>query len=61
MDAVQHYFSFQYVPEPSTMTRKVRKLSPGHYFTKCAGQEMTVRMLLESKVQSCSSRRISID
>ncbi|MBO1909991.1 asparagine synthase (glutamine-hydrolyzing), partial [Microvirga sp. 3-52] len=39
-DAVQHYFSFQYVPEPSTMTRGIRKLLPGHYFTKCVGQEM---------------------
>ncbi|QUW22044.1 asparagine synthase (glutamine-hydrolyzing) [Sporosarcina sp. Marseille-Q4063] len=42
-DAVQHYFSFQYVPEPSTMTRKVRKLSPGYYFTKCEGREMKVK------------------
>ena len=43
MESVQHYFSFQYVPEPSTMMRKVRKLTPGHYFTKCVGQEMMLR------------------
>ena len=42
-DAVQHYFSFQYVPEPGTMTRKVRKLLPGHYFTKSVGQEMKLQ------------------
>ena len=43
MESVQHYFSFQYVPEASTMTRKVSKLSPGHYFTKCVGQEMRLQ------------------
>lgn len=40
LDSVQHYFSFQYVPEPSTMTRKIKKITPGHYFTKCVGQEI---------------------
>ncbi|WP_067728013.1 asparagine synthase (glutamine-hydrolyzing) [Oceanobacillus damuensis] len=36
--AVQHYMSFQYVPEPLTMTETVRKLPAGHYFVKEWGE-----------------------
>lgn len=32
--ALQHYFSYQYVPEPMTATEGVRKLKAGHYFVK---------------------------
>ncbi|WP_249869433.1 asparagine synthase (glutamine-hydrolyzing) [Oceanobacillus saliphilus] len=32
--AIQHYMSFQYVPEPLTMTETVKKLPAGHYFIK---------------------------
>lgn len=32
--ALQHYLSFQYVPEPYTMSRKIQKIKPGHYFIK---------------------------
>lgn len=28
--ALQHYFSFQYVPEPATLDQQVQKLEPGH-------------------------------
>lgn len=33
-DALQHYLSFQFVPEPMTMTEKIMKVEPGHYFVK---------------------------
>ncbi|WP_164668303.1 asparagine synthase (glutamine-hydrolyzing) [Virgibacillus doumboii] len=33
-DALQHYLSFQFVPEPMTMTKGVNKVEPGHYFIK---------------------------
>ncbi|MCA0989738.1 asparagine synthase (glutamine-hydrolyzing) [Pseudalkalibacillus hwajinpoensis] len=32
--ALQHYLSFQYVPEPLTMTEGIKKVEPGHYFVK---------------------------
>lgn len=33
-DAFQHYLSFQYVPEPMTMTAGIQMVEPGHYFIK---------------------------
>ena len=32
--SLQHYLGFQYVPEPSTLTRTIKKLPSGHYFIK---------------------------
>ncbi|MFC0558267.1 asparagine synthase (glutamine-hydrolyzing) [Halalkalibacter alkalisediminis] len=32
--ALHHYMSFQYVPEPLTMTEGIFKLEPGHYMEK---------------------------
>ncbi|MEH7343390.1 asparagine synthase (glutamine-hydrolyzing) [Bacillus sp. JJ1532] len=34
IDALQQYLTFQFVPEPYTITNKIQKLEPGHYFTK---------------------------
>jgi asparagine synthase (glutamine-hydrolysing) len=34
MKALQHYFSFQFVPDPMTLTEGIEKLDPGHYFIK---------------------------
>lgn len=36
-DALQHYLSFQFVPEPMTMTAGINKVEPGHYFIKKPG------------------------
>ncbi|UOR10802.1 asparagine synthase (glutamine-hydrolyzing) [Halobacillus amylolyticus] len=33
-EALQHYLSYQYVPEPMTLTEGVHKVEPGHYFIK---------------------------
>ena len=30
---LQHYLSFQYVPEPNTLFPSIKKVKPGHYFT----------------------------
>jgi asparagine synthase (glutamine-hydrolysing) len=38
----QHFLSFQYVPEPNTMTKAIKKLSPGHYFTQKPGERMKI-------------------
>src|SRR5699024_4479136 len=32
--SLQHYFSFQYVPEPLTLDQQVEKLEPGYYFVQ---------------------------
>jgi asparagine synthase (glutamine-hydrolysing) len=41
-DAVQYYMTYQYVPEPDTMTDGIKKLEPGHYFTKKLGKPMEI-------------------
>lgn len=33
-EALQHYLTFQFVPEPMTMADDIKKLEPGHYITK---------------------------
>ncbi|GGP16871.1 asparagine synthase (glutamine-hydrolyzing) [Oceanobacillus neutriphilus] len=38
--ALQQYFSFQFVPEPDTLIEGIKKLEPGHYFTKKHGEPM---------------------
>ncbi|MGL4522869.1 MAG: asparagine synthase (glutamine-hydrolyzing), partial [Bacilli bacterium] len=40
---LQHYFTYQYVPEPGTMHQDIQKLEPGHCFTKHVGQPMSIR------------------
>ena len=37
-EALQYYFTFQYVPEPHTMQKKIHKLQPGVFFKKAPGQ-----------------------
>ncbi|NRD76193.1 asparagine synthase (glutamine-hydrolyzing) [Bacillus sp. BRMEA1] len=39
-DALQHYLTYQFVPEPDTLSAGIKKLEPGHYFTKKAGSKM---------------------
>ncbi|SHM91303.1 asparagine synthase (glutamine-hydrolyzing) [Gracilibacillus kekensis] len=38
---LQHYFTFQYVPEPMTMNQKVHRLEPGSYFIKQYNRPIT--------------------
>ncbi|SFM48427.1 asparagine synthase (glutamine-hydrolysing) [Gracilibacillus orientalis] len=33
-EAMQHYFTYQYVPEPMSMNKNISKLEPGSYFIK---------------------------
>ncbi|KUP06852.1 asparagine synthase [Bacillus coahuilensis p1.1.43] len=39
---LQHYLSFQYIPEPYTLSKKIRKLEPGHYFMKKLGTPLAI-------------------
>ncbi|TLS38882.1 asparagine synthase (glutamine-hydrolyzing) [Pseudalkalibacillus caeni] len=43
MQALQHYMTYQYPPEPATISEDIFKLEPGHYFTKKPGQPMNIR------------------
>src|SRR5579875_1728537 len=42
-DALQHYLTYQFVPEPDTLSSGIKKLEPGHYFTKKAGGKMDIK------------------
>lgn len=54
-DSLQHYLSFQYVPEPNTMTRLIKKLPAGHYFTKKPEQPMEIHSFWTPKFQQVHS------
>ncbi|WP_332629416.1 asparagine synthase (glutamine-hydrolyzing) [Halalkalibacter flavus] len=41
--ALHHYLSFQYVPEPYSLTKDIFKLEPGHYLVKKIGQEAIIK------------------
>ncbi|BBW96988.1 asparagine synthase (glutamine-hydrolyzing) [Geobacillus sp. FSL W8-0032] len=41
-ESLQHYLTFQYVPEPSTMSAGISKLEPGHYIKKRVGEPLTI-------------------
>ncbi|AZU63675.1 asparagine synthase (glutamine-hydrolyzing) [Neobacillus mesonae] len=42
-DSLQHYLTYQFVPEPNTMSAGIKKLEPGHYFTKKIGSKMEIK------------------
>ncbi|MBV7507295.1 asparagine synthase (glutamine-hydrolyzing) [Bacillus sp. sid0103] len=42
-DSLQHYLTYQFVPEPNTMSDGIKKLEPGHFFTKKIGSPMEIK------------------
>ncbi|MGG3560280.1 asparagine synthase (glutamine-hydrolyzing) [Neobacillus rhizosphaerae] len=42
-DSLQHYLTYQFVPEPNTLSEGIKKLEPGHYFTKKMGSPMEIK------------------
>lgn len=42
-DSLQHYLTYQFVPEPNTLSEGIKKLEPGHYFTKKIGSSMEMK------------------
>ncbi|SDX92954.1 asparagine synthase (glutamine-hydrolyzing) [Salimicrobium album] len=48
-EALSHYLSFQYVPEPWTMTASIRKVPAGHYFTQKPGGAVTFTQYWKSE------------
>jgi asparagine synthase (glutamine-hydrolysing) len=49
--SLQQFLSFQYVPEPNTLTKSIKKLSPGHYFTQKPGEKMKILPYWQPKFQ----------
>ena len=41
-DSLQHYLTYQFVPEPETLSEGIKKLEPGHYFIKKIGSPMEI-------------------
>ncbi len=39
-EAMQHYFTYQYVPEPMTINKHISKIEPGSYFIKEKGMPL---------------------
>ena len=42
LEALQNYLTYQFVPEPETMTNGIKKLLPGHYLKKTIGEPMEI-------------------
>lgn len=43
LEALQHYFTYQYVPEPLTLSSNIKKLEPGHCFIKYLGEPIIIK------------------
>jgi asparagine synthase (glutamine-hydrolysing) len=41
-DALQHYLTYQYVPEPLSLTTEMKKLLPGHYLIKEPNKPLSI-------------------
>lgn len=50
-DSLQHYLSFQYVPEPETIIKQVKKLPPGYYFTQRPGRPLSMQRYWQPSFQ----------
>lgn len=46
--ALQNYMTFQFVPDPDTLTTNIHRLAPGHYFTKKLNEEMKITRYWEA-------------
>ncbi|EUJ43450.1 asparagine synthase (glutamine-hydrolyzing) [Listeria riparia] len=52
--SLQNYMTFQFVPEPDSLTQGVKRLEPGHYFTKKIGGEMQISRYWKAQFQPVS-------
>lgn len=43
VEALQHYLTFQYVPEPFSSFKEIKKFPPGHYFKKSLGTPIEIK------------------
>lgn len=47
--SLQHYLTYQFVPEPMTMSESINKLLPGHYIKKKIGQPFEIKRYFEPR------------
>lgn len=50
-EALQHYLTYQFVPEPYTLAKNVRKLEPGYFFVKEYDQPMERKRYFNTNFQ----------
>ncbi|KAA9012692.1 asparagine synthase (glutamine-hydrolyzing) [Niallia endozanthoxylica] len=50
-ESLQHYLTYQFVPEPETLSQGIHKLEPGHYFTKKIGSAMEIKRYWKAHFQ----------
>lgn len=55
-DALQHYLTYQFVPEPETLSTGIKKLEPGHYFTKKIGSPMEIKRYWKAQFKPISQQ-----
>ena len=51
---LQHYFTFQYVPEPKTITPQISVLEASHYMKADAEGKVDIKRYLDLKFQTPS-------
>ncbi|RBW67990.1 asparagine synthase (glutamine-hydrolyzing) [Bacillus taeanensis] len=54
-EALQHYLTYQYVPEPETMSVDIKKLEPGHCFKKKIGQKLEIKKYWQAEFKPVNS------
>ncbi|MGG0720499.1 asparagine synthase (glutamine-hydrolyzing) [Robertmurraya massiliosenegalensis] len=42
LQSLHYYLTYQYVPEPHTLSKEIKRLEPGRFFTKKLGQPMKI-------------------
>lgn len=57
-ESLQQYFSFQYVPEPSTMYQHIQKIEPGHYFIKKPKEDIAFHRYWKASFQPVHRSRV---
>ncbi|TKD72103.1 asparagine synthase (glutamine-hydrolyzing) [Pseudalkalibacillus hwajinpoensis] len=55
--ALQHYLSFQYVPEPLTMTEGIKKVEPGYYFVKKHNEPLVFKRYFHATFKPITTER----
>ncbi|MEK4145598.1 asparagine synthase (glutamine-hydrolyzing) [Robertmurraya sp. FSL W8-0741] len=47
LQSLHHYLTYQYVPEPHTLAKEIKRLEPGRFFMKKAGQPMEIEVFFK--------------
>ncbi|WP_459499945.1 asparagine synthase (glutamine-hydrolyzing) [Bacillus sp. C1] len=55
--SLQHYFTYQYGPEPETLTNDINKIEPGHYFIKEIGKEIEIHCYWKPYFNALDTRK----